>query len=329
MRTFDFEKAKALSTIIVDEASMVELRLFNCIAGATGADTRLIMVGDSAQLPPVGPGRVFHDLVETARLPVVELRTIHRQASANPIPHAAAAIRRGETPELPLWQGQTTGVYILPVENEREGQKCVVSLTVDSLHQLGYALEDVQVLTPRRGGLVGTQELNRLMRARLGRPVPGILFTVGDRVIQTVNNYDLGSHGIMNGQTGTVISVAEDGIVVDFEGEEVEVSVLNLSDLDHAYAVTVHKSQGSQYPVVILPLYASAGRLLNRALVYTAITRATDLVVLVGTSESLARAVADQSGTLRTTAFPYHLSSALAQSSTTQAPTMIQQRLWF
>jgi len=135
MRTFDFEKAKALSTLIVDEASMVELRLFNCIAGATVAETRLIMVDDSAQLPPMGHGRVFHDLVETARLPVVELRTIHRQASETPIPHTAAAIRRGETPELPLWQGHTTGVYLLPVENEREDQKCVVSLTVDSLHK--------------------------------------------------------------------------------------------------------------------------------------------------------------------------------------------------
>jgi len=319
-----------LPSLIVDECSMVDTRLWSAVATAMGPDSRLVLAGDAGQLPPVGPGEIFASLVDEPRLPVVQLTRIHRQAADNPIPHVAAAIRRGEVPHLPAWEGQTKGVYLIAQADEAKGALWTVRLAAEGMPKYGVPFEHVQILTPRRGGLAGTQHLNSLMRTRLGQrdAGPTVPFAPGDRVIQTVNNYDLGESGVANGTTGMVLEILEDGVVVDFEGEKIRVTGGAVGDLDHAYAISVHKSQGSQYRAVATPLYASAGRLLSRTLVYTAITRATDLVVIVGTQEMMAQAVKNHSPSGRLTAFRPHLRMALDTVPTSETPPA-QQRLFF
>lgn len=315
-QVFAFEQADAaLSALIVDESSMVELRVWGCVANAPSTHTRLILVGDAGQLPPVGPGAVYASLVETPCIPVTRLTTIHRQAADNPLPHVAAAIRHGEVPHLRPWSGESTGVFLLHEPDERRGGEEAVRRATQILLAQGYLMHHVQLLTPRRAGLSGTLQLNAAVRARLskGTVSPAIPYATGDRVLQTVNDYALGARGIMNGTTGTVVAVGATGIPVDFEGEDVHVTGASLVNLDYGYALTVHRSQGSQYPVVLLPFYGHGGAtLLNRHVFYTAITRAEHLVVVLSTPDTLAAAVANKAPAQRVTGFPAHLEEALA-----------------
>ncbi len=312
--TFSLRRRAPFGALVVDECSMVDLRLWTGIATALDDHSRLVVVGDAAQLPPVGPGRVFHDLVTVTWLPVIRLQRVYRQSEGNVLPAIAAEIRQGRVPLIPPWRGEAEGVHFIALLEEARGADLAVRLVTQGLPRYGVPPTDIQVLSPRRSGPCGTVTLNRAVRLGLGL-APDAPFAVGERVIQTANNYDLGAAGVMNGQVGIVTDVGHGGVVVTFDGNEtVPVEAEALADLDPAYAITAHKSQGSEYPVVVLPLYRSAGPLLTRAVLYTALTRATHLALIVGTDEALHAAIANASGSLRTTGLPFHLECALAGS---------------
>lgn len=330
-KEFNF-KQKDLESIslIVDESSMVDLRLWNIIMASVRNDTRLIIVGDSAQLPSVGPGQILNDLILSS-IPNVELTKIHRQASDNPIPYVSKSIKKGIVPELPSWNHQLKGVFLIEQDDEKKGADWTVRLGIEALTREGISFEEVQVLCPLKKGYTGTSSINSYIRHRLGSiNISDVIpFAVGDRVIQTVNNYDLGSKGVMNGSTGKVVDFLEDGIVVNFDFENVDIRGTALAELDYAYGISVHKSQGSQYKAVIIPLYPSAGPLINRQLIYTAITRATDLAIIIGTKETFEQAVKNYSLSLRKTGFSFHLDKALKeQNSMYQRGASLQMGLF-
>lgn len=316
-RRFDFEERDIeLPTLIIDESSMVDLRMWNTIVTRINENTRLLIVGDPGQLPSIGPGQVLNDLIHS-KVPVVGLRKIHRQAIDNPIPHISAAIRRGDKPKLKKWSNEKRGVFLISCPSEKKGAEQIVRLVVESLNREGFRFEDVQVLCPLKQGYCGTNNINGLIRQQLGRRNIGdkIPFAINDRVIQTINNYDLGMSGVMNGTTGMVVGQLESGVLVNFDDKLTEVKGNALADMDFAYSISIHKSQGSQYPVVVIPLYSTAGPLLNRQLIYTAITRATELAIIVGTEEVLYQAIDTHSLLLRNTAFSLYLKEALNKGS--------------
>ncbi|KRF22524.1 AAA family ATPase [Paenibacillus sp. Soil787] len=319
LRDFDFRKDIELTALVIDESSMVDLRLWSTIVASVNENTRLIIVGDAGQLPSVGPGQILNDLLKS-NVPSAELIRIHRQASDNPIPYITTDIRQGKTPDLPAWKHQLKGVFLISQENEGTGAEWTVRLATEALPLVGIPLEQTQILSPLRKSLCGTRNINSMVRKKLGRVDINqrIPFSVGDRVIQTANNYDLGTNGVMNGSTGIVVEYLDDGVIVDFDGELVQVSGAAVGELDCAYSISVHKSQGSQYRAVIIPLYPTAGPLLNRQLIYTAITRATDIAFIIGTKEMFDSAIKNCTSSSRTTAFSIHLKQALFDAARKQ-----------
>ncbi|MFJ5715969.1 AAA family ATPase [Neobacillus sp. NPDC093127] len=316
-KNFDFNNNEKLPTLIIDESSMVDVRMWSKISTCVDNETRIIIVGDPGQLPSIGPGQVLNDILQS-NIASVSLTKIHRQTSDNPIPYAAFSIRNGEVPVIQPWKRELKGLYLIKQENEEIGLDWTVRLAVEALCQEGFLLDDIQILSPRKNGSCGTKNINCLIRKKLKMKNINnfIPFSINDRVIQTVNNYDLGSDGIMNGSTGKVQGgLGDDGIIVNFDGEIVELNGNNIDDIDLAYAISVHKSQGSQYRVVILPLFPSAGSLITRQLIYTAITRATDLVIIIGTEELLRQAVKFNATDFRNTGFSYHLNEALIHAA--------------
>jgi exodeoxyribonuclease V alpha subunit len=317
LKNFSFGNTDdSFDNLIVDECSMVDLRLWGAMALRKTDKTRFVLVGDADQLPPVGSGQVFNDLVRTPDFPIIRLTNIHRQASDNPIPYVSAFIKEGKVPPLSPWNGQTKGVFFVHEPDEEQGIQKVVKYAVESLQFSGFALDDVQMLCPSKTGLTGTHSVNERILEALGRNLSTSShpFSVDDRVIQTVNNYELGDNGVMNGSTGVVVREADHELTVDFDGEEIMIKGYAVADLEHAYGITVHKSQGSQYRAVIVPLYTNSSKLLNRQLIYTAITRASDLVILVGVPEALEIAVRTDASTQRITAFPLYLSQLMSEA---------------
>ena len=312
--------------IIIDEASMVDTLLMASLLKAVRPGSRLILIGDSDQLPSVGAGNVLSEILRSDRYRTVVLKKIFRQAGESLIVTNAHAINAGEDPEL---FSKNNDFFFIPREDERSIADTVAQLYVNRLpKKYGSDLfGQIQVITPSHKGAAGTEALNVLLQRAVNPPSPRkrekkfreTVFREGDRVMQIKNDYDIlwekdgeSGCGIFNGDIGMVISVLNDDecLLIDFEGRLTRYDFTMLYELEHAYAITVHKSQGSEYPYVIIPVYNCGDRLLTRNLLYTAVTRAQTMVILVGQAQLVHQMVQNNRQTKRYTGLRYILSSS-------------------
>jgi exodeoxyribonuclease V alpha subunit len=274
--------------VVVDEASMLDVELAAALLDACADGTHLLIVGDPAQLPSIGPGRVLADILDADVVPNVELTTLHRQAEGGTIARLAAAVRTGELPQV---DDPTREVVVVPAASSDEGARRVVQLVTDSIPRaLGIPSSDVQVVTPVHRGPAGTASLNAVLKERLN-PGSGTIgaFDVGDRVVATANHLD---DGFANGEVGVVTQIQDGALTVDFGAGPLTVPGRAVSDLVHGWAITVHRAQGSEWPAVVSVLPPEAGGMLSRPLVYTAWTRAQrHLSVVHAAGAVLARGV--------------------------------------
>ena len=294
--------------IIIDEMSMVDIHLIHSLLMAVTAGTRLILVGDENQLPSVGPGNVLRDIIRSGQFPLVELKKIFRQASESDIVVNAHKINKGEQVEI---NNKSRDFFFLKRYDADIIIRVVIALIQEKLPKYVEAKPfEIQVLTPMRKGLLGVERLNQILQRYLNPPdaskkekeIGQGLFREGDKVMQVRNNYQLeweirGRYGIpiekgvgvFNGDTGIIKTINEfaETAEVEFEdGRWAEYSFKQLDELELAYAVTIHKSQGSEYPAVIIPLLSGPRMLMNRNLLYTAVTRARKCVTVVGSEET-------------------------------------------
>ncbi len=303
--------------IIIDEMSMVDISLMHALLKAVAAGTRLILVGDVNQLPSVGPGSVLKDMIESGQFHVVRLNKIFRQAAQSDIIVNAHKINRGENVSL---DNKSMDFFFL----KRFDANVIISIVIQLIQQklpkfVDAEPFDIQVLTPMRKGLLGVERLNGILQQYLNPPGQGkaerehgdIVFREGDKVMQVKNNYQLEweirskyglaidkGMGIFNGDTGIIksISAYQEIMAVEFdEGRTVEYSFKQLDELELAYAITIHKSQGSEYPAVVIPLLTGPRMLMNRNLLYTAVTRAKKCVTLVGNDATFQGMIANVS----------------------------------
>jgi exodeoxyribonuclease V alpha subunit len=277
--------------IVVDEASMLDVELTAALLEACPDGTHLLLVGDPAQLPSIGPGHVLGDLIDSGVVPVTELTTLYRQAEGGAIARLATAVRGGELPPV---DSPDREVVIVPATGSAEAARRVVQLVTDSIPRaLGIDPGGVQVVTPVHRGPAGTIELNKALKAVLN-PGEGTVwgFDVGDRVVATANHLELEPTGFANGEVGVVTKTGDGSLDVTFTSGPVTVTGKAMSDLRHGWAITVHRAQGSEWPGVVVVLPPEAGGMLSRPLVYTALTRAQQHLSIVHASgAALARAV--------------------------------------
>lgn len=303
-----------VDAVIVDEASMVDVSLMAALLAALRGDCRLVLVGDPDQLPSVGPGNVLDHLIRSGAVPAVSLTEIFRQARESAIVMNAHGVNRGAPPEL---KNNSRDFFYLGRKDAARTVDTVVELCRTRLPQnMGIPPEQIQVLTPTRKRGAGTAVLNRALQEALNPAADGkgerafgsFLFREGDRVMQVKNNYDLfwedpatgqRDMGVFNGDIGTILEVNAGGITVSFDGRLVAYPPELLGELEPAYAVTVHKAQGSEYRAVILALSDVPASLLARGVLYTAITRARELFILVGSGELVAQMTANDRQTRR------------------------------
>ncbi|BCL83233.1 ATP-dependent RecD-like DNA helicase [Ktedonobacteria bacterium brp13] len=286
--------------IILDETSMLDLFLAHSLVKAIPPGAQVLLVGDIDQLPSVGPGMVLRDIIASERIPVLRLTEVFRQAQASHIITNAHRINAGQFPHLtPTTKFAASDCLWLEAAEPALGAEGIVHLVRDYLPAHGIdPVRNVQILSPGTRGDSGTRSLNTLLQRVLNPPAPGkdeltrggSILRVGDRVIQQVNDY---TREVFNGDIGTItsIDVEEQDIVVQFTDRLVTYDYADLSELALAWAVTVHKSQGSEYPVVILPLFMQHYLLLTRNLLYTGLTRAKQLAILVGPTKTIGFAV--------------------------------------
>ena len=314
---YDRDNPLDADLVVVDEASMVDLLLANKLAKALAPGTHLLLVGDVDQLPSVGAGTVLRDLLaEGTGIPHVRLTRIFRQAQQSGVVVNAHRVNHGEHP---LTQGMAD-FFLFPVEDSEQAAAMTVDVVANRIPaKFGFdPRRDIQVLTPMHRGPAGAEALNTLLQqaltpARDGMPerrFGGRVYRVGDKVIQIRNNYDKGANGVFNGTLGvvTAIDLVDQKLVVRTdEDENVDYEFGELDELTHAYAVTIHRSQGSEYPCVVIPITTSAWMMLQRNLLYTAITRAQKLVVLVGSRKAIGQAVRTASTGRRHTALDHRL----------------------
>ena len=319
--------------VIIDEASMVDVVLMNNLMNAIKPGTRLIMVGDVDQLPSVGPGKVLGDIIHSGTANVIQLEMIYRQGSESMIASNAHRINHGENPVL---NGRESDFFFIGAGDAQSAQASIVELITKRLPEFNKTwdpVKDIQILSPMRKGDLGIYRLNELLREVLN-PVSGSRktftpFQVGDKVMQTRNNYNLKSRltlqrddhsfeaetGVFNGDIGYVRAIDDEDelVTVCFDDERyVDYTPMDLDDLELAYAVTIHKSQGSEFRVVIMPLYMGPPLLMNRNLLYTAVTRARELVVLVGDLRALHFMIKNNRSFERYTSLGYRLKKAVS-----------------
>lgn len=304
--------------LIVDECSMIDIILMNSLMKAVPTHMRLILVGDIDQLPSVGAGNVLRDIIESRRIPVVRLTRIFRQAQSSRIIMNAHAINQGRYPDVS--NGSQSDFFFISMEEPEQVAQTIVGLVKTRLPKAyGLDCSQIQVLTPMQRGIVGATNLNQLLQAALnpsgnGLNRGGYAFRVGDRVMQIRNNYD---KEVFNGDLGYVQDVnAEDRtLTVDFDGKTVEYEYTELDELTLAYATTIHKAQGSEYPIVIMPVLMTHYVMLQRNLIYTGITRAKKICVLVGTAKALGYAVRNMTVQKRNTRLKERLMPSAAPAT--------------
>lgn len=315
--------------VIIDEMSMVDISLMNSLLKAISQSTRLIMVGDANQLPPVGAGNVLRDVIASDIFRSVRLTKIFRQAAQSNIVVNAHKINNGEMPDL---DRKNPDFFLMERENPEEAAKVTVALIRDYLPKnLRVSPNDIQVLTPMRKGELGVERMNNILQMYLNPPDSGkkekeyreMVFREGDRVMQNKNNYQLEwetrnkrgfliaeGTGIFNGDCGIIKEIntyASEMTIVFDDDKSVTYPFSNLDELELAYCMTVHKSQGSEYPVVIMPLLFGPVQLFNRNLLYTAVTRAKKCVTIVGSRTAVSRMVNNTSEQERYSALAYQI----------------------
>ena len=308
---FDFKRNadNPLETdlLIVDECSMVDIVLMNQLLRAVPDNSAVLLVGDIDQLPSVGPGSVLSDLIESGKVPVARLTEIFRQAATSKIITGAHAINKGKPPK-PAKKGEDTDFYYLTGEEPEElFQKLMAVVTRRLPQKFGFdPVNDIQVLAPMNRGGLGARSLNVALQETLNPDAHpkvtryGWTYAPGDKVIQTVNNYD---KEVFNGDIGRVrsIDIEEGELMIEFDGREVLYQVNELDEVSLAYATTIHKSQGSEYPCVVIPMAMQHYTLLERNLLYTGVTRGKQLVVLLGQPKAVAMAARTVKSTRRMT----------------------------
>lgn len=307
--------------IVVDEVSMLDLLLANKLVKAVATGAHLLLVGDVDQLPSVGAGEVLRDLLTAETLPSVRLTTIFRQAQRSGVVVNAHRINSGHSPVF----GEHPDFFLFPSDDPEATAEQVVDIVARRIpRRFKLHPRDVQVLTPMHRGPAGAGNLNQLLQQALSphrdtvpeRRHGGRVFRVGDKVIQIRNNYEKGAAGVFNGTVGVVTAVSlEDHCLTvrTDEDEDIRYEFDELDELQHAYAITVHRSQGSEYPAVVVPVTMSAYPMLQRNLLYTAVTRAKRLVVLAGSRKAIALAVRAAGTGRRHTALPHRLATTGAE----------------
>ncbi len=298
-----------VDAVIIDEASMVDIFLFNSLLKAISPGTKLIIVGDSNQLPSVGPGQVLKDILDAGVCPNVELKYIFRQSNESHIVTYAHMINNGEKIDFTK---KYEDFFLLKRENYEEIRQALLYLICEKLPKhFNTSPQQIQVLTPMKKGALGVWELNRILQECINPPSAGKaeleygenIFRVGDKVMQTKNNYDMEwnimstygisaqrGKGVFNGDIGIISHINKPSRLIRItfdDGREAEYSYETLEELELAYAITIHKSQGSEYPVVIMPLLGGPRSLLYRNLLYTGVTRAKDCVVILGSENTV------------------------------------------
>ena len=290
--------------LIVDECSMIDILLFYNLMKAIPSNMRLILVGDIDQLPSVGAGNVLRDIIDSQQISVVRLTRIFRQAQSSRIVMNAHAINAGQFPNIK--NGLDTDFFFINQEDADEMVKLIIGLVRERLpKKYGYPPKEIQVLTPMQRGTVGAGNLNielqnALNPTGLSLTRGGYTFRQGDKVMQIRNNYD---KNVFNGDIGyiTAVDTNERTLTVTFDSRLVEYDITELDEIVLAYAVTIHKSQGSEFPVVVMPVTMKHFVMLQRNLIYTGITRAKKICVLVGTTKALAYAIHNQTVSRRNT----------------------------
>ena len=290
--------------LIVDECSMIDILLFYNLMKAIPSNMRLILVGDIDQLPSVGAGNVLRDIIDSQQIPVVRLTRIFRQAQSSRIVMNAHAINAGHFPNIK--NGLDTDFFFINQEDVDEMVELIIGLVRDRLpKKYGYPPKEIQVLTPMQRGTVGAGNLNIELQNALNPTGPsltrgGYTFRQGDKVMQIRNNYD---KNVFNGDIGyiTAVDTNERTLTVTFDSRRVEYDITELDEIVLAYAVTIHKSQGSEFPVVVMPVTMKHFVMLQRNLIYTGITRAKKICVLVGTTKALAYAIKQNTVSKRNT----------------------------
>ena len=290
--------------LIVDECSMIDIVLMNALMKAIPPHMRLILVGDIDQLPSVGAGNVLRDVIDSEVFPVVRLTRIFRQAQTSRIIMNAHKINAGEMPDTS--NGKSTDFFFMTKEDPEDAARLIVELVNKKLP--GYyrtPASQIQVLTPMQRGVVGATNLNMALQEALnpkgeGLRRSGFVYRPNDKVMQIKNNYD---KEVFNGDIGIIESVdlQDRTLLVNFDGRSIEYDATELDELVHAYATTIHKAQGSEYPIVVMPVLMNHFVMLQRNLIYTGITRAKRILVMVGTKKALAYAVRNVTVTRRNT----------------------------
>ncbi|MDF7822398.1 ATP-dependent RecD-like DNA helicase [Pontiellaceae bacterium B12227] len=292
--------------LIVDESSMIDVVLASQLMDAVPLHAAVIIVGDSDQLPSVGPGKVLQDIISSKMIPVGHLNEVFRQAATSRIITNAHKINQGKAPEFPE-EGENSDCYFVDADTPEKALSLIGKMVKKSVPQKFHfnPLEDIQILTPMQKGELGARNLNVTMQELLnprGDEVErfGITYRTGDKVMQTENDYD---KDVFNGDIGRIRSIDQDAseLLVDFDGRKVVYDFRELDELVLSYAITIHKSQGSEYPCVIIPVHTQHFVLLQRSLIYTAITRAKKLVIIIGTKKALNLAITQADSRFRTT----------------------------
>ena len=300
--TYGINDPLQIDALIIDEASMIDILLAKDLFSAIPRNAKLILVGDKDQLPSVGPGKVFSDLITSKGLKSVVLSRLFRRQEESSINDIAFMINSGIVPTIPTPDGLTkVDAYFIPKRDPQEAAATIESLVADQIsRKFSIPLPEITVLTPSNRGPLGTVELNRRLQARLNpRGVLGAdtelehgnnVYRLGDRVCQRVNNYQIDPYGVFNGDTGQIHSIerAAKKLTVElWDGRLIKYDSSDIGQLSLAYAVTVHRSQGAEIPCVVLALTDSHFTLLERQLIYTAVTRAKKLLIVVGSKRAL------------------------------------------
>ncbi|OOB80172.1 MAG: AAA family ATPase [Epulopiscium sp. Nuni2H_MBin003] len=332
---FNRDKDNPLETdiLIVDEMSMIDVYLMEALLEALVTGQRIVLIGDIDQLPSVGAGNVLHDIIESKRVKVVKLVQIFRQASKSAIIRNAHRINKGE---YPVSNEEGTDFFFMNRVIQDEVKNTIVDLITTRLpKKYGNLdnLKDIQVLAPMRKGVLGITELNKVLQQALNPPndlkneyeYRQIIFRTNDKVMQIKNNYNIpwkvygmagmpidDGIGIYNGDCGVITDITSEKLIVTFDDYKVvEYEFNQLEELELAYAVTIHKSQGSEYAVVIIPVHSGPPMLLSRNLLYTAVTRAKQMVIIVGINETVNRMIDNNKQVERYTNLARHLQNIM------------------